>query len=143
MPAVSIAGGVVCLLVAVFLWYLTTNGVARLIVLALTATASAAMSSGGVGQVVRQGAHTADTALANLAGQFTGVVVSGLLGLVALGLVIHGCVRGVGKLTLAAGLALPVLVYTIPGPVGDVLANLMGFLVGALSTAIGALFGLG
>lgn len=134
--------GVICLLAALLVWNLWDGAAPRRIVLALVITGSTGLAGSQLGVWLRDLTGEADAVVASAAGQVTGSAISGLLGIVALGVVIYGVVKQVNRWTLIAAAVLPLVVLTIPGPAGQMLTNLVNFIAGLIGWLVAAPFGL-
>ena len=144
----SAGAGLVCLLGAVAMLTLG-GGHAPRIILALLLTGTASLAGTRLGGWLRSVTGAADALAANAAGQLTGQVIGGLLGMAAAALVAYGFIRpdviqfgadrGTGRRgiprmwILVAAATLPVLVVTIPGPLGQGLTNV----INAIATVVG------
>lgn len=81
---------------------------------------------------------------ASTIGTYTGIVVTGVAGLLCLLYLVNDLItRKVEARTLVLAALLPVLVLSIPGPIGAFVAKVVALVAGAVASLIGSLFGLG
>lgn len=79
-----------------------------------------------------------------MVGQYTGLVVTGVLALIVLLYLINDLVtRKVEMRTRLLAAAAPVLAATIPGTVGHVVTSALGFISGGVAWLVSGLFGIG
>jgi len=140
---VSALAGLICLVIAALIWFVGGKHTPRLIVL-LVLTGTAGLLGTPAGGWLRTAVGWLSGATGTVTGRLTGVVVVGLVALVAIYvLVIH--LRG-GRAdvkTIAAAVVTPAAVTTIPGPVGALASGAIGAVTGGVGAGVGAMFGLG
>jgi hypothetical protein len=139
---VSGAVGLICL-VAAFLMYTVGRGRLPRLIVVLTLTGVAGLG-GAVKDWLRQGVGWVDSLVGHVAGRFTGTVVIGLVGIVAVVYLVVGLVeKRADRLTLVAAAVAVLAVSSIPGPAGNFTSGTLSALTGAVGKGVGAMFGLG
>jgi hypothetical protein len=143
MGGVTATVGVLCLVAALLI---ATVGrmVWPRVVVALTLTGSAGILNSTVGPYVRTWVNRADAFLGQFIGQWTGTVVTGLLGLVLF--TVAGfwvAQKKVDLRTLAVTAAVPPTVTLIPGTLGTVAVALVGFVPWLVAQGVAIAFGIG
>ena len=135
------AVGALCLLAAWAFWTIGDRHTPRLTVL-LVLAGSALIAGTRLGGWARSGFATVDRLLGQVSGNLIGVVVAGVIGLLALYvLVVH--LRNPAKIagkTLAAAFVLPLAAVTIPGLVGSAVNSALSALTAGVGSAVTALF---
>lgn len=139
--AVPITAGVAALTVAAILWIICDRSLPR-----VTAILVLAGVTGIIGTAIGGWANNAVNGMnswaSSIIGRWTGASIAFVAGLVCLAIVVWDIWKGqVAAKTLAACALLPILVTTIPGPIGELGASATGAVAGGVGTAIGALFG--
>lgn len=139
---VSATVGLLCLVAAALMWTICRRWQPRVIVF-LILTGMFGLAGSTFGGWVRTAVAWADRLVGRMTGQMTGVVITGLIALIALVVVVaHLWFGTVSRTTLIAALVLPVVVTTIPGVVGDVSTTAVTGLTSAVGGGIAAAFGL-
>lgn len=140
---VSAGVGVLCLVAAGLLIVAGEWQWPRLIV-ALVLTGVAGLTHATVGNVMHRSVTRLDARVSGVVGGWTGVAVTGVVGVVLLGLlafwVWH---KQVDMKTVGVAAAVPLSVSLIPGPLGTFAAGLVSIVPAMLGGAVAWLFGLG
>ena len=139
---VTAAVGLVCLVAACLIWTVGRGHTPRLVV-ALVIAGSVGIVGSPLGGWIRRAVLYLDQLAGTATGRLTGVVVTGLIGLIALYvLAVHLWHNSVDIRTLAAALIAPVAMTSVPGVVGTVGASVLGAIASAVGMAVGAAFGI-
>lgn len=139
---VSATVGVIALVAAALIWTVGNKHTPRLVVL-LVMTGVAGLLGSQLGGWLRDGIGWADHTVGEAIGRLTGVIVLGLIAIVATYmLVMRVRARHIDNRTLGVAAVVPVAVSTIPGPAGAVAFGVITAITGAVGWAIGSLFGL-
>ncbi len=143
MGAVTATVGVVCLVAAVLIATVGRMAWPRVVV-ALTLTGSAGVLNSTLGPKIRQGVNRLDALAAQFIGDWTGTVITGLLGVVLFTVAAFWVwQKKIDFRTLAVVAAVPPTVTMIPGAFGTVAVTLVGLVPWLVSWAILKLFGIG
>lgn len=138
----SLTVGVLSLVIAALI--ATVGGMAwpRLVV-ALTMTGTAGLLNGTLGPTIRDAVNSADTAIGSVLGKFTGTAITGLFGILVIGILAFRVWRNVVDMrTLAAAAFAPPTVALIPGMLGSVATTLVGVVPWGIATVFGFAFGI-
>lgn len=110
----------------------------------LIATAVAGLAGTGLGAWWHQKVTALDAWMAEAVGSWTGLVVTGVAGLLVLVYLINDLVtRRVEARTLVLAAVFPALAATIPGSIGAGVVAVLEVVTSAVASVIGALFGVG
>jgi hypothetical protein len=108
----------------------------------LILTATSSMIGTPAGRWWNQLINDANTWLSDLIGAWTGLVVTGVFGMLALLYFINDLVtRRVEHRTRILAAVLPVLASTIPGPVGESVVAILSWTTTTLAQLVGGAFG--
>lgn len=140
IAGVSAAVGLICLVSAGLIWTVGQKHTPRLVVV-LVLVGVLGLVATPVGAWLRSAVGWVDSLTGRLTGQLTGVVITGLIGFIALYvLVAHMYRRNInGKTLLAAGVV-PIAATTIPGVIGTVAVSLTTALATAVAAVVGVIF---
>lgn len=115
----------------------------RLQALLITA-ATVGLAGTGIGAWWNENVTALNEWAAGAVGSYTGIVITGVAGLLCALYYINDLItRRVEMRTLVLAALLPVLVLSIPGPVGAFLAQAVQFVAGGIASIVAQLFGLG
>lgn len=143
MDAVSATVGAVSLVAALLIATVGRMAWPRLVV-ALTLTGSAGLLNSTFGPWIRSGVNRADDFLAQFIGDWTGVVVTGLIGVVVLAVAGFWVANGkIDLRTLGVVAAVPPTVTLIPGALGSIAVTVVGVVPWLVSRGVAAAFGVG
>lgn len=138
----SLAVGVLSIVIAVLI--ATVGGMAwpRLVV-ALTMTGTAGLLNGTLGPTMRAAINSADAATGSVLGRFTGVAITGLIGVLVIGfLALRVWQNVIDTRVIAAAAAAPLTVTLIPGTVGSIATIVIGVVPWFITTIFGFAFGI-
>lgn len=139
---VSLAVGLLSLVLAGLI--ATVGGMAwPRAVVALTLTGSAGLLSSTLGPTIRDAVGRADAAIGSILGRFTGLAVTGLLGILVVGFLALRVLRNViDSRTIAAAAATPPVVALIPGVAGSIATTVVGIVPWLVTAVFSLAFGI-
>jgi hypothetical protein len=107
----------------------------------LVLTASIGLVATPLGQLLNRAVTTADAAVSQLVGQYTGVGISFGIALAAVLWLISDFVTGVQTRTLLLAALTPFLCVMIPGSIGGAIASILGFIATQVGSLVVGLMG--
>lgn len=142
MNAVTATVGVLCLVGALLIATVGRMQWPR-VTAALVLTGSAGLLNSTIGGMIHNGVTNVDSKLGRAIGSWTGVVVTGLIGMIVIavaGFWIYQ--RRIDMRTLAVTAAVPPTVTLIPGTFGTAAVTIVGLVPSMIAWAVTFMFGL-